>query len=71
MIKFGTGGFRAVIGEDFTKENIQILSKALCDKMKKEGVENTGMVIGYDVSCPRKPCSGLQWYSRQKGYIQN
>ena len=28
MIKFGTGGFRAVIGEDFTKENIQILSKA-------------------------------------------
>ena len=41
MIKFGTGGFRAVIGEDFTKENIQILSKALCDKMKKEGVENT------------------------------
>ena len=48
MIKFGTGGFRAIIGEDFTKENIQILSKALCDKMKKEGVENTGIVIGYD-----------------------
>ena len=46
MIKFGTGGFRAIIGEDFTKENIQILSKALCDKMKKESVENTGMVIG-------------------------
>lgn len=48
MIKFGTGGFRAIIGEDFTKENIQILSKALCDKMKKEGVDQTGIVIGYD-----------------------
>lgn len=59
MIKFGTGGFRAVIGEDFTKENIQILSKALCDKMKKEGVENTGMVIGYDRRFLSK--EAMQW----------
>ena len=29
MIKFGTGGWRAVIGDDFTRENIQKLSKAL------------------------------------------
>ena len=38
MIKFGTGGWRAVIGDDFTKENIQILAKALCTKMQDEGV---------------------------------
>lgn len=48
MIKFGTGGWRAVIAEDFTKENIQILAKAMCDKMKSEGVEKDGVVIGYD-----------------------
>ena len=24
MVKFGTGGWRAIIGEEFTKENIQI-----------------------------------------------
>ena len=59
MIKFGTGGFRAIIGEDFTKENIQILSKALCDKMKKEGVEDTGMVIGYDRRFLSK--EAMQW----------
>lgn len=59
MIKFGTGGFRAIIGEDFTKENIQILSRALCDKMKKEGVENTGMVIGYDRRFLSK--EAMQW----------
>lgn len=59
MIKFGTGGFRAIIGEDFTKENIQILSKALCDKMKKEGVENTGIVIGYDRRFLSK--EAMQW----------
>lgn len=59
MIKFGTGGFRAIIGEDFTKENIQILSKALCDKMKKEGVEDAGMVIGYDRRFLSK--EAMQW----------
>lgn len=48
MIKFGTGGWRAVIGDDFTRANIQILAKAMCDKMKKEGVSDEGIVIGYD-----------------------
>lgn len=48
MIKFGTGGWRAVIGDDFTRENIQKLSKALADKMKDEGVEEQGIAIGYD-----------------------
>ena len=48
MIKFGTGGWRAIIGDDFTKENIQILAKAMADKMKAEGVADKGLVIGYD-----------------------
>lgn len=48
MIKFGTGGWRAIIGDDFTKENIQILAKAMADKIKAEGVADKGLVIGYD-----------------------
>ena len=48
MIKFGTGGWRAIIGDDFTKENICILAKAMADKMKQEGVDQKGVVIGYD-----------------------
>lgn len=48
MIRFGTGGWRAVIGDEFTKENIQILSDAMCRKMKAEGVEEKGIVMGYD-----------------------
>jgi len=48
MIKFGTGGWRAIIGEDFTKANIQILAKAIADKMKAEGVADRGLVMGYD-----------------------
>jgi len=48
MIKFGTGGWRGIIGEDFTKANIQKLSKALAMKMKNEGVAESGIVLGYD-----------------------
>lgn len=48
MIKFGTGGWRAVIGDGFTRQNIQLLAKAMSVKMKKEQVEGEGIVIGYD-----------------------
>lgn len=48
MIKFGTGGWRAVIGDEFTKKNIQKLAKALAMKMKDEGVADKGIVAGYD-----------------------
>jgi len=48
MIKFGTGGWRAIIGEDFTKANIQLFAKALAEKMKAEHNETKGIVIGYD-----------------------
>ncbi len=59
MIKFGTGGWRAVIGDEFTKENIQILARAMCDKMKAEGVEEAGIVLGYDRRFLSK--EAMQW----------
>ena len=48
MIHFGTGGWRAIIGDEFTKQNIQIFAKALADKMIDEKVDNQGIIIGYD-----------------------
>lgn len=48
MITFGTGGWRAVIGEDFTRANVERLMTALAQKMKAEGVDSGGFVIGYD-----------------------
>lgn len=59
MIKFGTGGWRAVIGDGFTKENIQILARAVADKMRAEGVEEKGIVIGYDRRFLSK--EAMQW----------
>lgn len=48
MIQFGTGGWRAIIGEEFTKENIQKMALALSMKMKAEGVAAQGIAAGYD-----------------------
>ncbi|MBQ8945508.1 MAG: phosphoglucomutase/phosphomannomutase family protein [Lachnospiraceae bacterium] len=59
MIKFGTGGWRAVIGDEFTKENVQILAQAMADKMHKEGKAASGIVIGYDRRFLSK--EAMQW----------
>lgn len=48
MIKFGTGGWRAIIGEEFTKENVQILSQAVANMMSEQNCTEKGFVIGYD-----------------------
>lgn len=59
MIKFGTGGWRAVIGDEFTKANIQLMAKALCNKMKAEKQADKGIVIGYDRRFLAK--EAMQW----------
>lgn len=59
MIKFGTGGWRAVIGDEFTKVNIQLLAQAMCNKMKAEGVAEKGIVMGYDRRFLAK--EAMQW----------
>lgn len=47
MIKFGTGGFRGVIGEDFTKLNVTLIAQGLSDVYNQNGWD-TPVVIGYD-----------------------
>ena len=48
MIKFGTGGWRAVIADEFTKENIRLLMAGLCRLMEKEGLSGAEVCVGYD-----------------------
>ena len=48
MIEFGTGGWRAVIGDGFTRENIQRVALAVARRIRSEGVQERGMCIGYD-----------------------
>ena len=47
-INFGTGGWRAIIGDEFTRANVRLLAGALADRIKEEGVAERGIVIGYD-----------------------
>lgn len=48
MIKFGTGGWRALIGDDFIKSNVQLLTTAVAHKLKDEKIADKGFVVGYD-----------------------
>ena len=48
MIHFGTGGWRAVIADDFTKANVRLLVGGLCSLMKEEGLEGSELCVGYD-----------------------
>ncbi|MDO5629843.1 MAG: phosphoglucomutase/phosphomannomutase family protein [Mobilicoccus sp.] len=48
MIQFGTGGWRAIIGDGFTRANVRLLIQGLCDRMASEGVTDLGVVVGYD-----------------------
>ena len=36
MIKFGTGGWRAVIGDDFTRENLCRVAQAVSDMLHED-----------------------------------
>ena len=48
MIQFGTGGWRAVIGDGFTRANIRLVAAALARRIKREGFEKRGVCVGYD-----------------------
>ena len=48
MISFGTGGWRAIIADGFTKLNVQRLARALALRMKAEDVQDKSFCIGYD-----------------------
>jgi alpha-D-glucose phosphate-specific phosphoglucomutase len=48
LVRFGTGGWRAVIGEGFTMHNVRRLCQALSNEITRRGEEKRGVVVGYD-----------------------
>ena len=48
QVAFGTGGWRAVIGEGFTLHNVRRLCQALANNITRHGDERKGVLIGYD-----------------------
>lgn len=47
-IVFGTGGWRAVIGEGYTLANVRRLTQAIANEVVRQGLEEKGVVIGGD-----------------------
>jgi alpha-D-glucose phosphate-specific phosphoglucomutase len=47
-VAFGTGGWRAIIGEGFTMHNVRRLSQALANEITRQGQERRGVIIGFD-----------------------
>ena len=47
-IAFGTGGFRGIIGDDFTKENVQLIAQGLANLIHINLEEDKPIIVGYD-----------------------
>lgn len=47
-IVFGTGGWRAIIGEGYTLANVRRLCQAIANEVARQGLESKGVVIGGD-----------------------
>ncbi|HUW46197.1 MAG TPA: phosphoglucomutase/phosphomannomutase family protein [Dehalococcoidia bacterium] len=47
-IKFGTDGWRGIIAEDFTFDNVRICAQAIAEYLKQNGLDKQSLVIGYD-----------------------
>ena len=47
-IKFGTDGWRGIIADDFTFENVRLVSQAVANYVNKLSVGSQGIVVGYD-----------------------
>lgn len=47
-IRFGTDGWRGIIADDFTFDNVRICAQAVTEYLKGVGLDGRGLVIGYD-----------------------
>jgi len=48
MIKFGTSGWRGIIGEDFTFENVRVATQGVANYLKKSKQKGNGVIVAYD-----------------------
>lgn len=48
VIKFGTDGWRGVIAEDFTFDNVRACAQGVATYLKQSGLASRGLLIGYD-----------------------
>jgi len=47
-IKFGTDGWRGIIAQDFTFDNVRACAQGVADYLKQAGLAARGVIVGYD-----------------------
>jgi phosphomannomutase len=47
-VKFGTDGWRAIISDEFTFDNLRLVAQAIADFVHNEGADEPSVVIGFD-----------------------
>ncbi len=47
-IKFGTDGWRGIIAQDFTFDNVRACAQGVAQYMKEKGIAERGLLVGYD-----------------------
>ena len=47
-IKFGTDGWRAIIGDDFTFDNVRVCAQSVAQYLHESGMASRGLIVGYD-----------------------
>jgi len=47
MMKIGTSGFRGIISDEFTKQNVEKIIQCICDLIKKDNLKKE-VFVGYD-----------------------
>ncbi len=56
-IKFGTDGWRGVIGDDFTFANVRRVAAAVAQYVRRESEPGRGLVVGYDTRFLSAECA--------------
>jgi len=47
-IKFGTDGWRGIIAQDFTFDNVRVCAQAVANYLNEAGLAGRGLIVGYD-----------------------
>jgi phosphoglucomutase len=69
-IRFGTSGWRAIIADEFTFENVRKVTEAICSYLKKDSVESGKiLIIGHDSRfMGEKFCEVAAEIAKKKGF---
>lgn len=47
-IKFGTSGWRDIIADNFTFENVRVVTQAIAEYIIEKNLQEKGVIVGYD-----------------------